>query len=383
MTAEEGQAAFKDADIRWHRTPHLGICYPSIPEPMVRKLSEGWNALDTALKTVVSKGEAGNPAMGTVTPPTTEARPETSAISAGKSGIPSGPMDIGIVIALPEEFGYFHAEIEDGCVVLKDAMSGNYDYIFDRPGGLSRPYRCVAAMVGEMGHTKAGLLTERLITQWQPRTVVVIGLAGGMGGAVLAGDVIVGTQVDAYLENSKAIPGTAAPEFTYEAAGEVYRASGDLIQAVRHFRFAKKPLFRNWQKDGTTDLADIISRSDYDRLNSAQLIRKEPDYFDGPVASGPTVAAAGSFVNWVKERNRKFLAIEMESAGVLAAVYRQADPKRSLVLRAISDFADERKAEMDRVEGGCVRRYAMRNACRLLWRLLEAGELAQHSSSNT
>jgi nucleoside phosphorylase len=233
-----------------------------------------------------------------------------------------------------------------------------------------------------MGQTKASLLTEGLIARWQPRTLVVIGLAGGIGGEVLVGDVVVGTQVDAYLENSKAIPGNGPQEFTFQVAGEVYRPSADLIQAARHFRFAKKPLYGHWKADGATDLADILSESDYRHLTSAQLIRKEPDYFDGAVASGPTVAAAGSFLNWIKERNRKFLAIEMESAGVLAAIYQRADPKRSLVLRAISDFADERKAQLDGIQSGGLRRYAMRNACRLLWRMLEAGELLQYESTD-
>lgn len=58
MTAADGQAAFKDADMLWHRTPHLGRCYPTIGEPQERKLSEGWNAVDTALKTVAKKEEA-------------------------------------------------------------------------------------------------------------------------------------------------------------------------------------------------------------------------------------------------------------------------------------------------------------------------------------
>jgi nucleoside phosphorylase len=382
MTAEEGQAAFKDADIHWHRTPHLGRCYPTIDDPEERKLSAGWSAVDTALKAVAKNVEAASATGGNLTPDSTEARPETPTIIAGRTGTPSGPMDIGVVIALPEEFGYFHAEIEKDCTPVKDPTTGRYDYVFERAGGLRRPYRCVAAVVGEMGPTKASLLTEGLIARWQPRTLVVIGLAGGIGGDVQLGDVVIGTQVDAYLENSKAIPGNGKQEFTFELAGEVYRPSADLIQAARHFRFANKPLYGHWTADGAADLAGILSNSDRERLSSANLIRKEPAYVEGAVASGPTVASAGSFVRWIKERNRKFLAIEMESAGVLAAIYQRADPARSLVLRAISDFADERKAELDRVQGGGLRRYAMGNACRLLWRLLEAGELPQHESKD-
>jgi hypothetical protein len=60
---------------------------------------------------------------------------------------------------------------------------------------------------------------------------------------------------------------------------------------------------------------------------------------------------------------------------VLAAVYSRADPTRSLILRGISDFGDVRKKKTDAIGAGGLRRYAMRNAVRLLWGLLEAQEL--------
>jgi nucleoside phosphorylase len=291
---------------------------------------------------------------------------------------PAGRADVGNVIALPEEFGYFFEEIEAARTDVKDEDSGSYDYFFDRPCPRTRPYRCVASLVGEMGQSKAGLLTQRQIARWEPRTVVVIGIAGGISGDVVVGDVVVGTQIDAYLENSKAVPGTDGREFTFELAGEVYCASGDLIRAALHLRFAHRTLFRNWCADGNAELDALIPEAERTALVKRRALRKEPNYFEGAVASGPTVGAARQFVDWVRTRNRKFLALEMESAGVLAAVYEKADPARSLVLRGISDYGDERKAQLDGVRGGGLRRYAMRNAIRLLWRLLEAGELPQH-----
>ncbi len=59
----------------------------------------------------------------------------------------------------------------------------------------------------------------------------------------------------------------------------------------------------------------------------------------------------------------------------MAAVYEQADPKRTLVIRGISDDGDEHKKELDAIENGAFRRYAMRNAIQLLWRFFDAGIL--------
>ena len=64
---------------------------------------------------------------------------------------------------------------------------------------------------------------------------------------------------------------------------------------------------------------------------------------------------------------------ETDTGGVLAAVFEETDPARTLVLRGISDLADHRKAELDQTAGGVFRRIAMNNAIGLLDALLAAG----------
>ena len=100
---------------------------------------------------------------------------------------------------------------------------------------------------------------------------------------------------------------------------------------------------------------------------------------DGHLASGPTVGAAPAFKDWLKTRDRKYLALEMETGGLMAAVYEQADPKRTLILRGISDDGDEHKEELDKMGEGAFRRYAMHNAIQLLWRFFDAGILPHNT----
>ena len=114
-------------------------------------------------------------------------------------------------------------------------------------------------------------------------------------------------------------------------------------------------------------------------LHEKGWLDDSPAFAVGPIASGPVVAAAKRFVAWVRSTNRNYLGLEMESGGVLAAVYGRTDPTRSLVLRGISDFGDSRKKELDAISAGGLRRYAMRNTVRLLWSLMEAGELPRAS----
>jgi hypothetical protein len=61
------------------------------------------------------------------------------------------------------------------------------------------------------------------------------------------------------------------------------------------------------------------------------------------------------------------------------------DPHRTstLVLRGISDLADDRKAALDDIGSGALRALAMSNATSFLWALLESGVLPQHEESTT
>lgn len=68
----------------------------------------------------------------------------------------------------------------------------------------------------------------------------------------------------------------------------------------------------------------------------------------------------------------------MEAADLMAAANEYLQAKDTLVIRAVSDFGDERKKEMERKSQGVLRRYAVRNAIRLLWLLVEANDAVNH-----
>jgi hypothetical protein len=89
------------------------------------------------------------------------------------------------------------------------------------------------------------------------------------------------------------------------------------------------------------------------------------------LASGPDVAAAEAFVRWLRSRrDRNLKGLEMESGGFVADVWRSIEQRRSLVLRGISDYGDERKKQLEREYKGAIRRYAIHNAAQLLSTIL-------------
>jgi len=231
--------------------------------------------------------------------------------------------------------------------------------------------------IGEMGAIKASLATDRFISKWNPQTIIMLGIAASLSDDASVGDVIVASQVDAYLENAKAVPAANQDGYTFKLSGEVYRSSADLLQSVRNFEFAHRKLFLAWQQQCKDELERLLSQDHLETSLASGLLCSHVKLIDGHVASGPAVGATRTFTDWLKERDRKYLALEMEAAGLMAAVYEHANPKKTMVIRAISDYGDERKTELDKKGEGIFRRYAIRNSIQLLLSFLDTGLFPQ------
>ncbi|PSF34942.1 hypothetical protein C7H19_18220 [Aphanothece hegewaldii CCALA 016] len=283
--------------------------------------------------------------------------------------------DIGIIVALREEFRELFSQLPSP-QAIKDEETGVTDYLFKWEKTVI--YHCAATFVGDMGLEKAALATERFIKRRQPKTVVMLGIAGGMSRDVKLGDVVVVTTANNYLDRGKAVTG-GEETFTFEMGGDTYRCSDDLARAVQDMEFAHSQLYREWQEEARKRKEAQLPSE----LPQKEWLRDKPEFVHGAIASGSVVGATQPFIDWLKKNNRNYLAIEMEGAGMLSAVYSHADPKKTLILRGISDFADERKQELDQIRKGGIRRYAMNNAITLMWKLLEAQILPKNEMPNS
>jgi nucleoside phosphorylase len=285
-------------------------------------------------------------------------------------------IDIGMIVALKEEFRELFSQLPSP-QAIKDPETGVSDYLFE--WGSPFPYQCAATFVGDMGLEKAALATDRFIKRRQPATIVLLGIAGGIAQDVNLGDVVVVTSVNNYLTKGKAVSGEGE-SFTFEAGGDPYRCSDDLVRAVQDLEFAHSQLYQQWQGNCRERLKEASSAEQIAELFQKNYLRETAGLIEGAIASGPVVGAAKEFIRWLKQINRNYLALEMEGGGMLGAVYSQADPKKTLILRGISDFGDERKKELDEIGKGGIRRYAMNNAIALLGKLLEAEVLPKQKA---
>jgi nucleoside phosphorylase len=300
------------------------------------------------------------------------------AVSDDEAPAVDGRCDVGVIVALKEEFRILFEHFESRYTHVEDAGRSYYVFEISTLAG-ERPYRCVATLVGEMGTNRTGVVTEKMLARWDPSVIVVVGIAGGIHKDVRLGDVIVASEVSNYVEGAKAVDGTSGVSF--ERAGDSFKPKEKLLDRVRNFEFANRASFQRWETSCAKRCAGI--GADVETLRTADLLRSKPAQREGHVASGPVVVTSHSFVSWIRDGDRACMCVEMESAGAMITGHMDASQRDVLAVRSISDFADDRKATLDKIGGGALRRYAMENAIDFLWALIEAGTLPRNPDENT
>ncbi len=264
--------------------------------------------------------------------------------------------DIGIVVALEEELDQILPGIQ--YETLWDDEKEEYFYFF--PLGLgSRSYQCVAILIGGMGPEKAALSSERLISQYHPTTVVNIGIAGSLTEHVYICDVVIGSQIDGYHQDSK-ISQTGDGNIKLIPSREVLPTSTKLQKHAKNFKFAYRKEMSSWKSESHSRWIKNVLEEDRVYLGTVGINVEDVNLHVGHVASGPSVIASDIFAKHLGTLDRKYLAAEMESYGFMQSAFDKVDS--TLVIRGISDFCDGRKKLLDEIGSGSIRSAAMQNA---------------------
>ena len=237
--------------------------------------------------------------------------------------MPRPRFDIGIIVALSEEFGYITELLP---AVEPIQFEGTYLYRLD----LS-PVSAICCVAGQMGTLPASSAAHRLLRFAEINVLVLVGVAGAIASDVEVGDVVVAEEVDEYQASAKAEPTSDGYEVRY--SGRHQSLNYSIKESIRHFRHACPDGFSKWQAEVSRDFNAI------DVPHRRSVCSPPAALHLGPIASGNTVAASRVFVNEVRQINRKFLAIDMESAGVAFTASERVDPVRWLVVRGVSDRA--------------------------------------------
>jgi adenosylhomocysteine nucleosidase len=168
------------------------------------------------------------------------------------------------------------------------------------------PWEVALVELGE-GNLTAAALTERVVSWLDPEAVLFVGIAGALKSDIEVGDVVVATKVYG-IHGGKETPDG------FLVRPEAWRASHRLEQAAR------------------------------------EALRDDPRAHLKPIAAGDVVLASArsALAAQLKAHYGDAAAVEMEGAGVASAVHLAGGD--ALVIRGISDRADEGKSHAD--EGG-------------------------------
>jgi nucleoside phosphorylase len=175
----------------------------------------------------------------------------------------------------------------------------------------------VAARASGMGQMNAALLARDVMARFNPRKVILVGIAGGLGKDAALGDIVVSDQVVDY-ELGKVTPTGATPRWS------VYRSDALLRERLLDHRDASwLARVRATRPDGDTSARPTIRA--------------------GVVLSGNKVIADATAAGALAAVWSRASAIEMEAAGVAAALDQSTDAPGFVMVKAICDRADASK----------------------------------------
>jgi nucleoside phosphorylase len=291
------------------------------------------------------------------------AAPEVSTAPQPRRGLPKRQVTIGVLTPLKEEWEEL---IRVFPVVATQPANGGFYYVLD--AGIDR-VRLVGTYVGEMGPLPASHRAGRLIDHFKPDLVALAGIAGALDRDIQLGDVVAATEVNHFAATSKTVGG--GKHYKFEYSGKHFSPEFVLAECHRHFSQAGSA-HAQWQHDARR------ARIALGMIDDPKLRSVLPRDHAGHVASGDTVGAAKAYAIELLGIDRKFLALEMEAAGVAAAAKERPNPVWWIAVRGISDFSDARKRQLDRTGKRAWRRYAMHNAASYLRALFAWNDFMAH-----
>ncbi|WOP07202.1 hypothetical protein R2B67_01055 [Streptomyces cyaneofuscatus] len=279
---------------------------------------------------------------------------------------------VGLIVPLPEEFGYVSSVVD----LLGDFREeGRVYHSFLIPG---TEITGLLTVLHDMGQSNAAIAAQDLIRVFGVPLVALIGTGAALSSEVALGDVVVASEIDAYLYRAKAVGDAEHPGGPGLAlAGTSWKPSAPLLDLVRNFplRKASRGLVTAWSRDALARCPLPVG------LRPAA----GPGLHVAPVATGDVVVGSDAFKEVIRNKNRTLAAVEMEAGGAALSTY-HSDTADVLVVRGISDHAAKDKTATDLtpdVDGrpNAWRRYAATNATRILLKLLAAPDFPWRATS--
>lgn len=273
---------------------------------------------------------------------------------------------IGIVIALKEEFAVLQNSLDLHATSTKSTEAKGYIiYEFEYITINNNLLNLIILVLNDMGNRHSSTGTHHLLDHYSLNCLINIGLSGLLSNDFHLCDVIVGSSTYEYDYRAK-FEDSEKEDFILLNGGQAYQACNSVYNFLSQIDKIYPELWKEWKNISSRKIKSSIHPEKLEELKKIGLLTEEQSVQKGILASGSFVSSSLNFKEHLKKQNRNYTAIDMESAGFLAAIDTQRISPLSLIIRGISDPADFRKKELDTIKKGVIRKIAMENAVNLL-----------------
>lgn len=210
---------------------------------------------------------------------------------------------------------------------IKELITGDPTYYYtNKLGSELKPLKIVTAQQSEMGMAAAAALTTRLINNFKPKYIIMVGIAAGIDTEYNFGDIIIPSEVWNY-SNGKYIQDKEKDSLiSFSPDPKSIPLNPEIKELVsQDFSHTLFSIKRECQGAPQHDLQVIC----------------------GPMACGSAVVANREIIETlVKSHSRKTVGLDMESYGVFyASHYINSQKTIPIVIKSICDFADAKKGD--------------------------------------
>lgn len=232
------------------------------------------------------------------------------------------PIDVGIITIIPnvELSALLRTFNIDKTTEPMQIGDGSYWFTNVKSGDFT--LRIAITASGKQGNENAKTVTRNLISNFQPKNVLLVGIAAGVKGKVTMGDVVIADSIIYYEPSKMSLEGR-------EPRYQMMNTSEDLLEKVR--LFASQAIDCGWHKIFYMAQAMLDPNED-----PPKLLR--PKSYIGSIASGEKIFADGSLEKMQQSLHGNIRAGETEGWGFARAAHEAKVPW--LVIRGISDLGD-------------------------------------------